>query len=226
MKIMSHQSSKASFYKHPGSPYLATIGKFDEIVKIGDCTRLQVYRSDMCFVGCGPMTSKFRSDCNFGWEQLIRISEPSPFAVGILCYHLGPYSQVWHYQARAEIQRKAAQWARGEYGIVSVTRLLRDLGWADLADRRRNQRIILLYKILHNLLAVPPDSINIQRATRPARDSKNQLNLQRPRASDKSSPLWHCSIFRTIPDWNNLPTALAETDSLSVFKSRLAAPKP
>ena len=79
---------------------------------------------------------------------------------------------------------------------------------------------------------IPPCSfetagrLNIQRATRPARDSKNQLNLQRPRASDKSSPLWHCSIFRTIPDWNNLPAALAETDSLSVFKSRLAAPKP
>ena len=125
-----------------------------------------------------------------------------------------------------QIQRKAARWARGEYGIVSVTRLLKGLGWADLADCRRNQRIILLYKILHNLLAVPPDSINIQRAPRPARDSKNQLNLQRPRASDKSSPLWHCSIFRTIPDWNNLLAALAETESLSVFKSRLAAPKP
>ena len=27
-----------------------------------------------------------------------------------------------------QIQRKAARWARGQYGIVSVTRLLRDLG--------------------------------------------------------------------------------------------------
>ena len=125
-----------------------------------------------------------------------------------------------------QIQRKAARWARGKYGIISVTSLLRDLGWADLADRRRNLRIILLYRIIHNLLAVPPDSVDIKRATRPPRGSKNPQNLQRPRARDKASPLWHCTVFRTIPDWNNLPASVAEADSLPVFRSRLAAPKP
>ena len=125
-----------------------------------------------------------------------------------------------------QVQRKAPQWACSEYGIVSVTCLLRDLGWADLVGRWRNQRIILLFKILHKLLAVPPDSINIQQEARPAHDSKNQLNPQCSRASDKSFPLWYCSVFRTIPDWNNLPTNVADTDSTSVFKSQLAMLKP
>ena len=31
---------KCKFYKHLGSPYLAMIAKFDEIAKIGGCTRL------------------------------------------------------------------------------------------------------------------------------------------------------------------------------------------
>ena len=53
----------------------------------------------------------------------------------------------------------------------------------------------------------------------------SSVRVQHPKAGDKSSPLWHCPVFRTIPDWN-LPATIAETDSLSVFKSRLAAPKP
>ena len=32
---------KYKFYKHLGSPNLATIPKFDEIVKIGGCTQLK-----------------------------------------------------------------------------------------------------------------------------------------------------------------------------------------
>ena len=123
-----------------------------------------------------------------------------------------------------KVQKKAARWARDQYSTTaSVTALQRDLGWPTLSDRRRNQRLVLMYKILHNLIAVPPDLVGIQRATRPARHPRNQDNLQRPRASFKSSPLWNCTVYRTIPEWNDLPATIAEADSLSAFKSRLAA---
>lgn len=125
-----------------------------------------------------------------------------------------------------QVQRKAARWARGRYGIVSVTLLLRELGWPTLEDRRRNQRLVMFYKILHDLIAIPPDKIGIQRATRPARHPRNRDNLQRSRASYRSSPLWDSTVFRTIPEWNDLPATIAEADSLSVFKSRLTAPRP
>ena len=125
-----------------------------------------------------------------------------------------------------QVQRKAARWARGRYGITSVTALLKELKWTTLADRRRNQRLVLFYKILHNLIAVPPDLVGIQRAARPARHPRNQDNLQRPRASQKTSPLWSSTVFRTIPEWNNLPASIAEADSLSAFKSRLTARHP
>ena len=124
------------------------------------------------------------------------------------------------------VQRRAARWARGKYGVVSVTALLKDLGWAELADRRQNQRLTLFYKILHNLIAVPPDSVSITPARRSARLSKNQDKLQQPRASYKASPLWRSTVFRTVPQWNALPASVAEADSLQVFRSRLAAHKP
>ena len=38
IKMTSHPNSNAKFYKHLGSPNLATIAKFDEIVKINGCT--------------------------------------------------------------------------------------------------------------------------------------------------------------------------------------------
>jgi hypothetical protein len=38
------------------------------------------------------------------------------------------------------VQRRAARWARGVYCIISVTALLRELGWLSLTDQRRNQR--------------------------------------------------------------------------------------
>ena len=124
-----------------------------------------------------------------------------------------------------QVQRKAVRWACGEYGVVSVTTLLEKLGWRELADWQRHQCLTLIYKTFHGLIAIPPDTISISRASRPAHGSRNHDNLQRPRASDKHSPLWHSFSFRTIPEWNNMPVSIAEADSLSTFRSRLEAHK-
>jgi len=36
----------------------------------------------------------------------------------------------------------------------SVTQMLKDLGWESLADRRRDLRLVLLYKIVNHLAIV------------------------------------------------------------------------
>ena len=107
------------------------------------------------------------------------------------------------------IHRIAARWACGQYGIISVTQLLKDLKWAPLADRRRHHHLILLYKILNHHLVVPPGDVDIRWALRPPRRGHSR-QLQRPRAGAKSSPLWHSTTFRTIPEWNSLPAPVAE----------------
>ena len=61
------------------------------------------------------------------------------------------------------VQHRAARWARGAHGIISVTALLKDLNWQPLSDRRRNQRLTLFYKLLNNHINIPPDSVNLSR---------------------------------------------------------------
>ena len=125
-----------------------------------------------------------------------------------------------------KVQRKAARWARGQYGSISVTQLLKDLKWRPLADRRRDHRIILLYKILHGSVNIPPETVDIRKSKRTPRGVSNPDKLERPRATRKSSPLWNSTVFRTIPEWNQLPASIAEADSITSFKSRLACASP
>ena len=122
-----------------------------------------------------------------------------------------------------KVQRKAARWARGhgQYGIVPVTDILKDLGWAELTQRRRNQRLVLVYKIIQDLIAVPPESVDIVLNTRSTR-YKHSKQIRRVVGGDISSPLHKGTIFRTVPQWNKLPAHIAETESLDSFKDQLA----
>ena len=49
--------------------------------------------------------------------------------------------------------------------------------------------------------------------------------IVRQRASDKNSPLWTSTVFRTIPQLNNLSPASLEAGSIIIFKSQLS-PRP
>ena len=53
-----------------------------------------------------------------------------------------------------------ARCAPRAHGIISVTALLNELNWKQLSDRRRDQCLSLFYKILHQDLNLPPESVN------------------------------------------------------------------
>ena len=76
------------------------------------------------------------------------------------------------------VQRRAARWARGAWGIISVTALLNELNWQPLEDRRRDQRLGLFYKILHQDLNIPPSSVDLRLSTRRS-PKKQQLVVDR-----------------------------------------------
>ena len=128
------------------------------------------------------------------------------------------------------VQRQAAHWARAEYGMTSVTRLLKELGWQHLADPRRHHRQTLRYKILNNHLTVPPDEVSIALASRPAcRTSKssNPSKLQWPHTSCKSSPLWKSLSSTLFPSGRAYPLPQRRPiRTLLAFNYWLAAPKP
>ena len=56
-------------------------------------------------------------------------------------------------------------------------KLLKDLHWAELVDRCRDQRLALFFKLLNAYIVVSPSKIGVVRAPRPARLPINQDNL-------------------------------------------------
>ena len=73
------------------------------------------------------------------------------------------------------VQRQAARLAKGqpyrrdnqEYDKNSVTKLLKELKWMELKDRRQKHRETLFFKILNNLIAIEDTIV----------DSSNKLKL-------------------------------------------------
>ena len=73
-------------------------------------------------------------------------------------------STVWDPHTEKEIsqiekiQRNAARFVKNNYSRhSSVTQMMHDLKWKPLESRRRENRLVLLYKIINNLVAIPPD---------------------------------------------------------------------
>ena len=79
------------------------------------------------------------------------------------------------------VQRKAARWVTSSYDRrTSVTKLLNELQWDSLQERHQQQRLVFMYKILNDQVAVPPNSMDITYSSRPVREiriRKNSLNL-------------------------------------------------
>ena len=117
------------------------------------------------------------------------------------------------------IQRKAARFTKHDYrSTSSVTTMLKELGWRNLADRRRELRLALLYKITHGHVNVPADTLGLKQ---PARTTRAQHNFKYQTLKATTNELKYSFINRTVPEWNKLPANVAEADSVCSFKAQL-----
>ena len=67
------------------------------------------------------------------------------------------------------IQRRAARWATRDYKYTSsVTALLKDLNWRPLDQRRIDSRLLMMYKVAYDLVAIPAPEY-LARSTRQSR---------------------------------------------------------
>ena len=122
--------------------------------------------------------------------------------------------------ALEKVQRKAARYVLSDYGRTSsVTSMLDQLGWRNLAERRLDLHLTLLYKVVHGHINMPADSLGLTNSYSRTR-ANHKYKYQLPRAYTKE--LQYSCIHRTIPEWNALPASLAESDSVASFKSGLA----
>ena len=117
------------------------------------------------------------------------------------------------------VQRRAARYTLNQWErCASVTAMLSTLAWRPLWVRRRDMRLVMLYKIANKLVEVPTNGylLPITRASRHC----HELGFQVPHSTKE----FHKFSFypRTIREWNALPTHIPGSGSLESFKSNLA----
>ena len=114
------------------------------------------------------------------------------------------------------VQRRAARFVKGDYERTSsVTSMLTDLHWNTLQERRMQVKSAMLYRIVHNLVAIPVTPFLI-----PVRTSRGHSMKFFIPQSTMNSHLY--SFFpSTIRIWNQLPECAVSAPSLETFKQRL-----
>ena len=124
-----------------------------------------------------------------------------------------------------KVQNRAARFVTGHYVYEtgSMTVILGQLKWESLKKRRKDNRLILLYKGLKGKAMIPTDDLIPK-----SRLGRNQHSLafQIPSAS---KDVYKYSFFpQIIRDWNDLPESLISScelsdDSVSKFTTLVRA---
>ena len=119
-----------------------------------------------------------------------------------------------------KVQLDAARIVTGGTKLTGLNRLYEETCWEKLTDRRRNHKLILFHKIVHNktpqyLRDLMPNTVS-SRHNHNTRQFNNllQVNTRTRLYSDYFLP---CSVRL----WNNLPLSLRNCQSLSLFKKHL-----
>ena len=129
------------------------------------------------------------------------------------CTTWDPYQQNNRHSLEM-VQRRAARYVRNRYhNTSSVTEMLHQLQWISLEARRRQARLVLLYKISNNLVKIDPTSklIPTKRLSRNIHDRFFQIPASSTSLSGSFYP-------RTIREWNSLPANATTAGSLETFK--------
>ena len=103
------------------------------------------------------------------------------------------------------VQKCAARFVTGNYKYEtgSMTGILGQLKWEYLKKRRKDNRLVLLYKGLKGTASIPTDDLIPK--TRRGRNQHSKA-FQIPIAN---TDVYKCSFFpKTIRDWNVLPDSL------------------
>ena len=140
-------------------------------------------------------------------------------------------SSIWDpYHAKdisstERIQRRPARFVKSNYRTTSsVTAMINDLGWKDLAHRRRDLRLVLLHtsKVAYDHIAVSTDSLGLLPGDKRLRSSHKKNFKYLPTNTDTFR---YSFVPRTIIEWNSLPASAVECTSPESFKTQLARVK-
>ena len=128
-----------------------------------------------------------------------------------------PHTQGCVQQLEA-VQRRAARFVKGDYRTTSSTsKMIQDLGWQPLQNRRQQAKVTLMYRIVHNLVDIPGEQY-LHTATSATRGHGLKFIVPNCRTD-----LFRHSFFPSaIRLWNQLPGTVATAPTLEAFKGGLA----
>ena len=104
---------------------------------------------------------------------------------------------------------------------ASVTQMVKSLGWEMLKEWRNKNRVTVLYKILNDKLAVPPN-YHPQPANTITRSGAHTLLPYQTFVNAYK----HSFFPRTVQLWNSLPQHVAASPSLEEFKIQVQHSPP
>ena len=125
---------------------------------------------------------------------------------------------VIHINQIERVQRRAARWVMSDFQRTSsVTTMLNTLGWRNLAQRRADSRLVLMYKIVNGLVAIPQTQL-----VRPHRISRNSHPFAF-RQIQTTKNVYKYSFFPlTIVQWNKLPSSVVSLPNIEQFKGEVS----
>ena len=122
---------------------------------------------------------------------------------------------VQHRAARFVTNCRHRPTETGDY--ISISNKIKELGWSDLQTRRTNNRLVMLYRVIHNLVEVPAVYHPILRETQPPRGHQHQFVRPQPNVD----AFRFSFLPRTVVDWNNLDEQTISAASINTFKRAL-----
>ena len=124
---------------------------------------------------------------------------------------LRPPSQV--------VQCRAVGMVKGDYNYdSSITNMLVELGWMDLAGRRRDLWLLLFYKAVHGHIAIPLSDILTPADTR----TQSSHSKKFKHISTNTKEYRNSFIPNTIKDWNLLDITIADAKTPVSSKEQLS----
>ena len=98
-----------------------------------------------------------------------------------------------------------------------MTSLIQDLGWTDLKTRRKNSRLVSMFKIINEPVEILINDRLIPVDRRTCGGHNQAYKHLTANTTLGQNYFWH----RTIPDWNSFPAAAIESKTMAAFKSQL-----
>ena len=134
-------------------------------------------------------------------------------------------SEVWDPYSKNQkdrlemVQRRAARFCSADFKHrSSVTAMLQKLKWESLEQRRKKDRLTMMYKITHGLVGINSDDYFTPSKDKRTRGSQT-FKYSRPNI--RLDVHKHSFFNQTTPDWNKLPEDTTSAPSLDSFKKRL-----